>query len=419
MLVVCNGTDAPLHVSLSSELWSIVLDGLESCSPPLAVNGVSVGCLGRVKRNSRHHRTRLALSTGKEKMTPWLVNLPRKQSKAFCELACGREWPWRVYATRVGDEQRVLVLPKRELSCFLRELDDGLPLSSLILPGTHQTMALYGWPHSKCQELRLDQQLERGIRVLDIRLSNANFKDIVNDVLSFLNSPAGISETVVMSVKPEDDSPLFNGLVWQHVQASRSQWFLDNRIPTLGEVRGKIVMFSRFGGSGWPDNVGIGIHPPQWPDNVQQGFDWTLGDTIMRVQDWYSIPSFLSIPEKMAAATSSLVVPHAPGTPPTLNISFFSASSALALPPTVALGAGYPGIGLGFRGVNERAANWLVNQLSAKGGEDLRLRGWALLDFFESPEKDGESLLCSLLVECNWRGRVSGEEGWQMLPQKY
>ncbi|KZV99153.1 PLC-like phosphodiesterase [Exidia glandulosa HHB12029] len=310
------------------------------------------------------------------------------------------------------------------MSCFLRDLDDNLPLSSLMLPGTHQTSALYGWPHSKCQDSSLAVQLQQGIRVLDIRLAlvdgqllayhgiwpeKTSFSEIIATTLDFLDSPSGRSETVVMSVKPEDNSPWFNQEVWVHIESSRHRWLLDNRIPTLGEARGRIVLFSRFGGHGWPAGVGVGIHPPRWPDSVQAGFEWWLNGTLVRTQDWYRIPSFIAIPEKVGASVSTLVVPR--GSVPTLNISFFSASSLLlALPPTIALGMGWPEVGLGFRGVNTRTAGWLLQQLSSKRNQDLRLRGWALLDFFDTPH--GKDMLPALFAEFNWRGRVPGDEGW-------
>ena len=38
-----------------------------------------------------------------------------------------------------------------------------------------------------------------------------------------------------------------------------------------------------------------------------------------------------------------------------------------------------------------------------------RVRGWVFMDFFQQP---AGSMLVSLLVECNFRGRRQGEEGW-------
>jgi len=71
-----------------------------------------------------------------------------------------------------------------------------------------------------------------------------------------------------------------------HVESTQGRWFLENRIPELGEVRGKIVLFSRFGGFGWPTGIGVGIHPPIWPNNEQAGFEFWCEDTLVRVQDW-------------------------------------------------------------------------------------------------------------------------------------
>jgi len=178
----------------------------------------------------------------------------------------------------------------------------------------------------------------------------------------------------------------------------------------------------------------------------------------------YAIPSFLSIPEKVSLSTSILL---APPTSPSLSITFFSASSIpLALPPTIARGFGWPRWGLGVVGVNERVGEWLLRVFSRESRthshslcrtlhrprsrsrakvekqasepqdeedmteketheemgtasalgsgspqeEEIRIRGWAFMDFYENPVESG---LVPLLVECNFRGRKVGEEGWQ------
>lgn len=113
-----------------------------------------------------------------------------------------------------------------------------------------------------------------------------------------------------MSLKQEDfvvtPAPFFSKLVrdtivhgcggWDesNVQAkaagvNKGMWFLENRIPKLGEVRGKVVMLSRFGGngSGWENGLeGLGIHPTTWPDSEKNGFEWELKGTIVRTHDW-------------------------------------------------------------------------------------------------------------------------------------
>lgn len=170
--------------------------------------------------------------------------------------------------------------------------------------GTHETMAFYGWPISQCQTQTLDTQLHAGIRVVDIRLSIIDgrliayhgifpqatpFADMLVTLHNFLTCSATASETVVVSVKQEDsDTARFPKLVHEEIVASPGgldMWFLENRIPTLGEVRGKAVMFSRFGSDGWEDGAN-GIRPPIWPDSAKEGFQWECGRTLVRTQDW-------------------------------------------------------------------------------------------------------------------------------------
>ena len=174
-------------------------------------------------------------------------------------------------------------------------------------------MAFYGWPISQCQSATtpLSVQLTDGIRVLDIRLAikyghlvayhgqypqRATFQSILSDLHAFLTSPSSARETIVVSMKQEDydtQSPeAFSILVREEIEAGpggKGMWFLENRVPTLGEVRGKVIMFSRFGGDGtaWDGGLeGMGIHPTNWPDSANEVFSWTCKDVLVRTQDW-------------------------------------------------------------------------------------------------------------------------------------
>ncbi|KAH0584472.1 hypothetical protein H2248_010008 [Termitomyces sp. 'cryptogamus'] len=311
-------------------------------------------------------------------------------------------------------------------------------------------MALYGWPISQCQELStpLDIQLRSGIRILDVRLSIINskliayhgiypqrtsFQEILSIVHNFLTGSSTCRETIVVSIKQEDfmkNSYLeFSRLVQQEISngpGGREMWYLENRIPTLGEVRGKAVMFSRFGGNGegWEGGLeGLGIHPLSWPNSKKSGFTWECKNTLVRTHDWYLLQSFLEIPEKFTLASEILMGPPSESPMPTLSISFFSAASfPLALPPVIAKGLGWPKMSLGIEGINSRFVQWLLNNLVENSeihapGSVLnekhvsgsrRIRGWVLLDFYDEPG----SALTPLLVECNYRGRRKGEEGW-------
>ena len=144
----------------------------------------------------------------------------------------------------------------------------------------------------------------------------------------------------------------------------------------------------------------------------------------------YSIPSFLSIPEKAERATQNLIIPPTTGQP-VLPITYFSAALfPLALPPIIAKGFGWPAWGLGVEGVNSKLGAWLLDKLAggpsvsdanhAEPGtekrspqtlleEEPRIRGWTFLDYYSEP---GVGNIVPLLIECNYRGRKKGEEGW-------
>ena len=101
---------------------------------------------------------------------------------------------------------------------------------------------------------------------------------------------------------------------------------------------------------------------------------------------------------------------------PILGITYFSAAFfPLALPPVIAKGFGWPAWGLGVEGVNSKLGAWLLDKLAGRPDadksvlEEPRVRGWTFLDFYSEPEIGN---LLPLLVECNFRGRKEGEEGW-------
>lgn len=174
-------------------------------------------------------------------------------------------------------------------------------------------MAFHGWPVSQCQALStpLAIQLHSGIRVIDVRLAVVKsrliayhgaypqrtlFQEMLSTIHAFLIAPSTSRETIVMSIKQEDYNttplPEFSALVHDEILSGpggRDMWFFQNRIPTLGEVRGKVILFSRFGGNGdgWENGLeGLGIHPSTWPDSEKYGFFWQCKDTLVRTHDW-------------------------------------------------------------------------------------------------------------------------------------
>ena len=187
---------------------------------------------------------------------------------------------------------------RAEGKAWMKSLDGGKRISQFSMPGTHNSGArlepIRGT--ARCQNLTISQQLNAGVRFLDIRCRHVNdafdiyhgsiyqhlnFGDVLRDVLDFLRlNPC---ETVVMSVKEEHvasgNSRSFEATFDAYVAENSSRWLLSSAIPTLDEARGKIVLLRRFGSGG-----AKGIDASNWPDNA------IFSSGQLRVQDVYKVP---------------------------------------------------------------------------------------------------------------------------------
>lgn len=182
-------------------------------------------------------------------------------------------------------------------SDWMAAVYDTTSLSAMSIPGTHDSGARFEpWPGTaKCQTLTIAEQLTIGVRFLDIRgrhidnafaihhgsiYQNLNFDDVLNATIGFLN--AHPTETVIMSLKeeynPTNNTRSFEQTFDAYVAKNPSKWVLGSEVPYLGSVRGKIVLFRRFGAS-----QPKGIDASSWPDNTT----FTSGN--LRVQDSYVV----------------------------------------------------------------------------------------------------------------------------------
>ncbi|KAI0387928.1 PLC-like phosphodiesterase [Hypomontagnella monticulosa] len=216
------------------------------------------------------------------------------------------------------------IFSSSHLSSWMRELRDEYPLSALSIPGTHNSptshMAL---PSVRCQAVHIREQLENGVRFLDIRV-NVNsdssdlalvhsafpvsvrgtkyFKDMLEVVYSFLD--ANPSESIIMSIKREGtgrgtDHQL-SKILKDRFYEDGKRWYTEPRIPRIGEVRGKIILLRRHVNdpsldTEW-DGRGWGLDASVWPDNCEDGL---LGSGIARVQDFYEVDQTHNIQKKI------------------------------------------------------------------------------------------------------------------------
>ncbi|XP_059418687.1 1-phosphatidylinositol phosphodiesterase-like [Carassius carassius] len=140
----------------------------------------------------------------------------------------------------------------------MAKLDNNKLVSDITIPGTHDTMALYGGSMAECQSWSLENQLKAGIRYLDLRVSGFKLKimhgivyqhtslsDVLSTIKQFLQKST--NEFVLVRIKPVFPSKKsVQNLVEDLIGNDNNIW-KESKIPTVGEVRGKIVLVQKNG----------------------------------------------------------------------------------------------------------------------------------------------------------------------------
>lgn len=331
------------------------------------------------------------------------------------------------------------LLPASPSHTFMSLLPDSQTLSSMCIPGTHETFARYGWPVSQCQEKTstITKQLEDGIRFMDLRVrpdgppgeeklwafhgsrpQKIELGDALSQVYAFLDG-IGSRETLILSIKAEHgDAAQMQKLLFDlYITSSVShRWWLEPNWPAnLGQCRGKIVLFSRFGHG---DSQPGGVHPPIWPDNHEGTFSYTLpSGSLINTQDWYNIGSWRSIPRKWELAVQLLQ--ESGNRPDVFALNFIScASFPLATPPMTAKGS----FAMRVKGMNVRLLDHVVDVLGQQAEQRARdeggdktapaaaavaaaataiagLQACFAIDFYDY---DGAAALIPLLIQANF-----------------
>ena len=195
---------------------------------------------------------------------------------------------------------------------WMSRLPDSQSLGSVVLPGTHDSCTRFvGLAFfSKCQSLSVGEQLRAGYRYLDIRLKLdgdsfrlvhgiANCKvgrklwdkplmldAVLEDCYAFLSEHP--TETLVFAVKKEiddDDTAEFEQTLAAVIEQHPDRWLLTDRIPTVGEARGKLVLFRRYEDAAkLGEKSGISF---LW--EKQKGNDNTALHTVMKVNGSYRL----------------------------------------------------------------------------------------------------------------------------------
>jgi 1-phosphatidylinositol phosphodiesterase len=150
---------------------------------------------------------------------------------------------------------------------WMSRLRGNKRLGELSLPGTHDSMSTKGGDISKNQTMTLIEQLNSGIRVLDIRTRHINNKfkiyhgiipqktDFGEDVLKSIDAflTANPTETVLFRLRPEykpsNNTQGYTDTLNRYLaQYGEKRWIPAETNPMLDQVRGKFIILQEFSG---------------------------------------------------------------------------------------------------------------------------------------------------------------------------
>lgn len=162
-------------------------------------------------------------------------------------------------------------------SDWLSHIDDGMQINALAIPGTHDSSAWTHWedfegtPGTWAQRKSITEQLDLGVRVLDLRVGwargyllssfigmfhgpiylNLTLKDVLAEINTWLEK--NDEEFVILIFQQQGKWPqadcakevrdLVNdtfGDLWHKVNANWQRW------PRVGELRGKVMCLGRL-----------------------------------------------------------------------------------------------------------------------------------------------------------------------------
>ncbi len=230
---------------------------------------------------------------------------------------------------------------------WMKNIDDSTSLTSLSIPGSHDSGALHsiGDLSGKCQDLTISDQLKAGVRFFDIRLQLKNdelkivhgivdqklhFSSVLKDFGSFLESHP--SEGLIVSIKKESSDTGSSSTFEESLKtalSTYSYWNTDRSLPkSLGKLRGKAYLVSRYKDNsyGLPAYDGWIEHDKESTTNT---FDIEKGN--LHVQDYFKIKD---IENKKKEITSCLE--YSAKNLDKLTLNFSSCYFLDSFPPTYA-----------------------------------------------------------------------------------
>lgn len=266
---------------------------------------------------------------------------------------------------------------------WMKSLDDDVSLTSLSIPGSHDSGALHsiGDLSGKCQDLSIDGQLKAGVRFFDIRLQQRedemkivhgivdqkmDFSIVLENFKSFLTKYP--SEAILVSIKKESEdknsTASFEATLKKEIASYSSYWNLERELPkTLGELRGKIYLISRY-----KDNT-IGLPAfDGWIEqkNSEQMNTFDIEESLLHVQDYYKVKEIEKKKEQISSCLD-----YSMSHIGTLTLNFTSCYYVDSFPPS-------------YAGTTAKIINsWLVEMLDEKKNLGILVSDYVTSDLCE------------------------------------
>lgn len=215
-----------------------------------------------------------------------------------------------------------------DMKNWMKEIPDEKKITEINIPGTHDSATCFVAFSfiSRTQHLTVDGQLEKGVRYFDFRFryekgrfvashsiatckksrgimaSELTADDIVNSCVDFLKKNP--HETILFQLKEtvsHKGNDFYTDFFEKYIKNNPQCWYVKNAIPTMGEVRGKIVLLRVVGiDKNNFDDSNSGIDFTSYPYVGTKNVDaWQNGDICsietgkayakMLVQDSYKV----------------------------------------------------------------------------------------------------------------------------------
>jgi 1-phosphatidylinositol phosphodiesterase len=258
------------------------------------------------------------------------------------------------------------LIPMIGLKNWMLPLDSTKLISEVTIPGTHDSGAHQGGAGAECQTMSIEQQLNRGIRYFDIRCRHIQDRfaiyhgayrqdllfgnDVLKICLDFLkNNPTEFLVFAIQSASSEKDNSrsfeeTFRWYIGEKYQCD-ANWYLKNEIPSIQDVRGKIILIRRFSAD---TILGIDANGSKWNSDVDS-CEFKFSDTqTLSIQDHNYVTTIFNLRDKWNLIKSQLDKAKNAIDKNTLYLNFSSGSGG-AFPKDIAK-ASSPG----FTGENYR-----------------------------------------------------------------